>query len=118
MGRTERGLRHESDVLLRQLDGHVASLRLDREDGRLAEQAAATLRRLIAETASASAADRARVRAAVHYFMLRRSARGFRRPPRGLRDNVRVVNELLTALGRDDLAIGTEAVPEPRLTLT
>ncbi|HKS98240.1 MAG TPA: hypothetical protein VJT31_01820 [Rugosimonospora sp.] len=112
--RPERGHRHESDVLLRQLDGHVAGLRLNREDARLAEQVAAALRRLVTETASASAADRARVRAAVHFFMLRRDGRGFRRPLRGLRDNVRVVNELLATLGRDDLAVRTEVpVPEP-----
>jgi hypothetical protein len=119
MVRVERGLRHETDVLLRQLDGHLASLRvrrMSREDVGLAEQAAAVLRRLVMETASASAADRARVRAAVHFFMLRRNGRGFRRPVRGLRDNVRVVNELLVALGRDDLAIRDEPpvpVPEP-----
>jgi hypothetical protein len=104
----ERGFRHESDVLLRQLDGHLASLRLNRDhaDVRLAEQVAAALRRLVTETGSASAVDRARVRAAVHFFMLRRDARGFRRPLRGgLADHVRVVNELLTTLGRDDLAI-------------
>ncbi|MEN3308047.1 MAG: hypothetical protein V7603_4249 [Micromonosporaceae bacterium] len=107
MIRSERGLRHESDVLLRQLDGHLASLRMTRDhvDVRLAEQVAAALRRLVTETGSASAVDRARVRAAVHFFMLRRDARGFRRPLRGLADHIRVVNELLSTLGRDDLAI-------------
>ncbi len=115
-GGGHRGDRHESEVLLRQLDGHLASLRATRGyvDVLLAEQVAGALRRLIVETASASAVDRARVRAAVHCFMLRRDGRGFRRRLRGLRDNVRVVNELLSTLGRDDLAIRTEVpVPEP-----
>lgn len=117
MGRAERDLRHESDVLLRQLDGHLASLRLAREDLGLAEQVAAALRRLVTETSSASAADRARVRAAVHLFMLRRDRRGFRRARRGQGDDVRVVNELLSTLGREDLTVRSEvpaaALPEP-----
>ncbi len=115
MGRAERGLKHESDVLLRQLDGHLASLRLAREDVGLAEQVAAALRRLVMETSSASAVDRARVRAAVHFFMLRRDRRGFHRPRRGQREDIRVVNELLTTLGREDLAVSAEvpvALPE------
>jgi hypothetical protein len=118
MARVDRGLRHESDVLLRQLDGHLASLRLTRGlvDVRLAEQVAAALRRLITETSSASAVDRARVRAAVHFFMLRRDAQGFRRPLRGQHEHVRVINELLRTLGRKDLMIAIEGsvrMPEP-----
>ena len=70
----------ESEILLRRLDGHLAGLRLDGDPREypVAERLDAALRRLIAETASASAADRARVRAAVHYFVLRPS-RGERR---------------------------------------
>jgi hypothetical protein len=112
MGRADRGFKQDSDVLLRQVDGRLASLRLAREDVRLAEQVAAALRRLITETASASAVDRARVRAAVHFFMLRRDGRGLRRPLR-VGDTVRVVNELLMALGRADLAVSPEAPPVP-----
>jgi hypothetical protein len=115
MRRGERGARHESDVLLRQLDGHLAGLRLAREDMSAAEQVAAALRQLIIDTASSSAADRARVRAAVHLFILRREARGRQRPPRGHRDgdSLRMVNELLGTLGRGDLAVGPVPVPEP-----
>jgi hypothetical protein len=82
---------HESEVLLRQLDRHLAGLRLDREpaDVEVAEQLVAALRRLITETAFASAADRARVRAAVHYFVRRRS--------RAVAEDVRVINEILAA---------------------
>src|SRR2546423_6926128 len=100
---------HESEVLLRQLDRHLAGLRVDREpaDIALAEHLAATLRRLVTETALVSAADRARVRAAVHYFVLRR---GDRRT-RALTEDVRVVNEILRLLGRPDLAVSL--TPEP-----
>jgi hypothetical protein len=110
--RLRPGDRHESDVLLRQLDGHLASLHLMRErvDVGLAEQVAAALRRLVKETASASAVDRARVRAAVHFFMLRRGTRRLH----GFTDHVKVVNELLRALGRDDLAIVGGAVQGPQ----
>jgi hypothetical protein len=80
---------HESEVLLRQLDRHLASLRVHGEpaDVDLAEHLVAALRRRITETAFASAADRARVRAAVHYFVRRRS--------RPLTEDVRVINEIL-----------------------
>ena len=82
---------HESEVLLRQLDRHLAGLRRhgDPADVALAEELAAALRRLVTETAVASAADRAKVRAAVHYFVRRRG--------RGVADEVRVVNEILSA---------------------
>lgn len=84
----------EPDVLLQQLDGHLARLRdiagqTDRGIG-------AALRRLVAETASASAADRAQVRAAVHLYMLRRGRGGH------------WISEILTALGRQDLLVLTE----------
>jgi len=61
----------------------------DPADVALAEELAAALRRLVTETAVASAADRAKVRAAVHYFVRRRG--------RGVADEVRVVNEILSA---------------------
>ena len=100
---------NESELLLRQLDGHLADLRVDRDpvEFALAEHLAADLRQLVAETASASAAERARVRAAVHYFVVgrhvRRTGRAFAGgPPTGRRagsrpitEDVRVVNAIL-----------------------
>jgi len=82
----------ESEILVRRLDRYLAGLRLSGNPEELpaAERVAEVLRRVIAETASASAADRARVRAAVHYFVLR----GDRRP-RAIAEDVRVVNAIL-----------------------
>jgi hypothetical protein len=97
-----RGIRHESDVLLRQLDGHLARLdaRRDHHELALAERIAGRLRQLIADTIKASAVDRARVRAAVHYFVVRPVHLG-----------LWVVNDILRDLGRHDLLI-----PEPALS--
>lgn len=97
-----RSHQHESDVLLRQLDGHLARLEARREHHELAlaERIAAQLRQLITETVRASAVDRARVRAAVHYFVVRPVHLG-----------LWVVNDILRDLGRDDLLI-----PEPALS--
>ena len=101
-----RGSRHDSDVLVKQLDSRLARLKAgqgtasgDRPAADLAtaELVAAQLRQLIAETSQASAADRARVRAAVHYFLGRR---GRDRRPRTLAENVRVINEIIGELGR------------------
>src|SRR6266545_1642133 len=86
-----------SAALLRQLDRYLAGLR-----------------RLVVETATASAADRARVRAAVHYVALRRgfpAPRGERRPTRGVAEDVRVVNDILQRLGRADLVVADPIVP-------
>jgi hypothetical protein len=98
-----RGKRHESDVLLRQLDGHLARLEARREHHELvlAERIAAKLRELISDTVRASAVDRARVRAAVHYFVVRPVHLG-----------LWVVNDILRDLGRDDLLI-----PEPAFSV-
>jgi hypothetical protein len=107
------GARHESDVLLRQLDRHVAGLRHRRTeaDVLLAERVAAALRRLVTETAQASAADRARVRAAVHYFVLRREGRGERHPARPVTEDVWVVNHIMGTLGRHDLVVSLTREP-------
>jgi hypothetical protein len=96
---------HESEILLRRLDGHLASLRLERNptDYLIAQRLAGALRRLVTETTFASAADRARVRAAVHYFVLR--PRGDRRVARPMAEDVRVVNEILRLLDRADLMV-------------
>ena len=103
-----RGIRHETDVLVRQLDGRLATLRavpspslLELE---LAERVVENLRRLITDTTRASAADRARVRAAVHYFLGLRNTRE-RRPRRSLLDDITVVNAIVRDLGRQDLVV-------------
>lgn len=100
--RERRGDRHESDVLLWQLDRHLARLKAREEfdDLALAEHISSHLRQLIADTTRASAVDRARVRAAVHYFVVRPVHLG-----------LWVVNDILRDLGRDDLLI-----PEPALS--
>lgn len=68
----ERGLHHDTEVLLRQVDGLVALLRLrhDRVEPAAVERFADALRALIVASGPASAADRARVRATVHYYMV------------------------------------------------
>jgi hypothetical protein len=108
-----RGARHETDLLLRQLDRHVAGLRhrLSDIDLALAERIADVLSRLVAETAQASAADRARVRAAVHYFVLRREGRGERRAERPVTEDAWVVNHIMGTLGRHDLIVSLETEP-------
>ena len=98
-----RSHQHESDVLLRQLDGHLARLEARNEHQEqlaLATRIAARLRELITDTMRSSAVDRARVRAAVHYFVVRPIHLG-----------LWVVNDIMRDLGRDDLLI-----PEPALT--
>lgn len=83
--------RHECDVLIRQIDRRLARLRTAANvDTALAERIADVLRRLVVDTAQASAADRARVRAAVHYFLVRRA------------DDARVVNRIVRDLGHAD----------------
>jgi hypothetical protein len=114
---THRMLRQDCEILLRQIDGRLATLRSRRSDAdelAAAERTAAALRQLVADTAGASAADRARVRAAVHYFASGGRARtpswrygspGFagrrndRRTGGSVGDDVRVVNEILRDLG-------------------
>ncbi len=95
----------ESEILIRRLDRYLAGLRPsdDPADLAVAGRLAEALRRVVAETASASAADRARVRAAVHYVVLRRA--------RPIAEDVRVVNEILLLLDRPDLTI--RLTPEP-----
>ena len=124
----QRAIRQESEVLLRQLDAYLAALRTGRSatDVGHAERMAAALRQLIADTARSSAVDRARVRAAVHYFVYRgatgATGDGPARAGGGARlalltggraaverrrqgDDDRVVNDLLRDLGRADLIV-------------
>ncbi|UWZ38280.1 hypothetical protein Drose_08545 [Dactylosporangium roseum] len=112
-----RAVRQESEVLSRQLEAYLGALRTGRPaaDVDRAERVAAALRRLIADTADASAVDRARVRAAVHYFVCQGPARGGARLAlltggRVVADRRRagdecVVNDLLRELGRPDLVV-------------
>jgi hypothetical protein len=94
------------------LDAHLAGLRLERDPTAyaLAERIAVALAKLVMETAFASAADRALVRGAVHYFVLRPS-RSDRRAVRPMTEDLRVVNDILRALDRPDLVVSL--VPEP-----
>jgi hypothetical protein len=115
---TQRGLQHDTDVLIRKVNNHLVSLRTTpgRHDLVLAELLAASLRALVISTSRASAADRARVRAAVHYFVLRRDTRHDRRSNRSLVDDLRVVNRIAQDLGRHDLVVsydGLVAEPAP-----
>lgn len=110
-----RTFRHESDVLLRQLDGHLARLHgrdghseHDGQDLAVAERIAHHLRKLITVTVRSSAVDRARVRAAVHYFVVRRRDARHVRPSHV---DIWVVNDIIRDLGRLDLLI-----PEPSLS--
>lgn len=116
-------------MLLRKLDSYLGALPTVSPDADVAqaERMAAALRQLIADTARSSAVDRARVRAAVHYFVSRGAsatnvaararagvgryallpgARLERRVSRAVADDDRVVNELLRELGRADLVVG------------
>jgi hypothetical protein len=111
-----RGAQHDTDILLRQVNSHVADLRfaVHPNELALAERLAVSLRELIRSTVRASAVDRARVRAAVHYFVLRHDARHARLPARPLRVDQRVVNEIVRDLGREDLLVDYEPIA-PRL---
>jgi hypothetical protein len=105
-----RSSRNETDVLLTQLDGHMARIQAGRDSSEfaLAERIAHHLRQLIRETVRASAVDRARVRAAVHYFVVRHRDHRHVRPAHV---DVWVVNDIIRDLGRHDLLI-----PEPALS--
>lgn len=97
-----RGVGQDSDVLIRQLDSRLARLRAgtggqSTTDLETAELVAAELRRLVTQTTQSCAADRARVRAAVRYFLGRP---GRERRPQALAENVRVINEIIGDLGR------------------
>ena len=110
-----------TDVLIRKVDSHLATLRtgLQGPELELAEALARCLRELVVATAHSSAADRGLVRAAVHYFVLRRESRGKLLPVRSLTAAQRVVNKAVRQLGRPDLLVETprrdRAAPDPAL---
>lgn len=110
----ERGFQHECDVLLRLVDSQLAILRgrCRGEELALAERIASVLRELVVTTSRASAADRARVRAAVHYFALREGRA--RRGGRSLAGDQRMINEVVLRLNRPDLALDA-ALPDTAL---
>ncbi|MEO3777376.1 hypothetical protein ABGB16_11095 [Micromonospora sp. B11E3] len=103
----ERGCGPGTDVLIRKVDGHLAALRagLQGPELELAERLAFCLRELVRQTAHSSAADRGQVRAAVHYFVLRRESRGRLLSVRSLAAAQRVVNKVVLQLGRPDLLV-------------
>jgi hypothetical protein len=105
----ERGSGPGTDVLIRKVDSHLAALRarLQGPELELAEELARCLRELVVATAHSSAADRGLVRAAVHYFVLRRESRGKLLPVRSLAAAQRVVNKAVRQLGRLDLLVET-----------
>jgi hypothetical protein len=103
----ERSTRPGTDILIRKVDSHVTALRagLHGPELELAERLASCLRELVVSTAQASAADRAQVRAAVHYFVLRRESRGRLLSVRSLAAAQRLVNKAASQLGRPDLVV-------------
>ena len=103
----QRSFEPGTDVLIRKVDRRLAAVRtgLSGPELELAERLAAVLRELVVSTAQASAADRAQVRAAVHYFVLRRESRGRLLPVRSLAAVQRVVNKVVVQLGRPDLLV-------------
>ncbi|MBQ1026621.1 hypothetical protein [Micromonospora sp. C95] len=103
----ERSSGPGTDILIRKVDSHVTALRagLHGPDLELAERLASCLRELVVSTAQASAADRAQVRAAVHYFVLRRESRGRLLSVRSLAAAQRLVNRAASQLGRADLVV-------------
>ena len=96
-----------TDVLTRRVETYLTLARtgLHGADLDLAERLADCLRTLVAVTATASAADRARVRAAVHALVLRREANGRVLPRRSLAAAQQVINQVVRQLGRPELAV-------------
>ncbi|MER7440929.1 hypothetical protein [Micromonospora avicenniae] len=116
----QRNVEPGSDVLIRKVDSHLAAVRagLRGPELELAERLGRCLRELVVSTAHASAADRGQVRAAVHYFVLRRESRGRLLSVRSLAAAERVVQRVARQLGRADLlaepAIEDRTGPDPR----
>lgn len=111
----ERGFRPGTDVLIRKVDSRLAALRagLHGTELELAEELARRLRELVVATARSSAADRALVRAAVHYFVLRRGSRDARLPVRSLADAQRVVDRTARQLANSHPTAASRRDPAP-----
>ncbi|MDG4802236.1 hypothetical protein [Micromonospora sp. WMMD980] len=111
----ERGFRPGTDVLIRKVDSRLATLRggLRGTELELAEELARQLRELVVATARSSAADRALVRAAVHYFVLRRESRDARLPVRSLADAQRVVDRTARHLAVPHPPVAARREPAP-----
>ncbi|MBU8859519.1 MULTISPECIES: hypothetical protein [unclassified Micromonospora] len=107
----ERGFGPGTDLLLRKVDSRLTALRagLHGPDLELAEELARRLREMILATARSSAADRARVRAAVHYFVQRRETRDARLPVRSLAAAQRAADRAASQLGCADLTAERQA---------
>ncbi|MEV0152310.1 hypothetical protein AB0H57_01010 [Micromonospora sp. NPDC050686] len=107
-----------TDVLIRKVDSHLAALRatLQGAELELAERLADCLKELVGCTAQASAADRGQVRAAVHFFVLRRESRGRLLSVRSLAAAQRVVNRVAIQLDRPDLAVEVRPARETALS--
>ncbi|BCJ57824.1 hypothetical protein [Micromonospora endophytica] len=103
----ERSSGPGTDVLIRKVDSRLVALRagLHGADLELAERVAGCLRELVHSTAQASAADRAQVRIAVHYFVLRRESRGKLLAVRSLAAAQRMVDRAALRVGRPDLTV-------------
>ncbi|WP_341719646.1 hypothetical protein QQG74_07985 [Micromonospora sp. FIMYZ51] len=103
----ERSPGSGTDVLIRKVDSRLVALRagLHGPDLELAERLAGCLRELVHSTAQASAVDRAQVRVAVHYFVLRRESRGRLLSVRSLTATQRLVDRAALRLGRPDLTV-------------
>jgi hypothetical protein len=118
MTSVQRDVPDGTDVLIRKVNRHLAAIRGGLRGGELdlAERLADCLRELVLATAAASAADRARVRAAVHHFVWRRDGRGHVPPVRSLAATQQVVNKVVVHLGRPDLLVAVPsatASPQP-----
>ncbi|WP_089153763.1 hypothetical protein [Micromonospora sp. NBS 11-29] len=111
----ERGFQPGTDVLIRKVDSRLAALRvgLHGPELELAEELARRLRELVVATARSSAADRAVVRAAVHYFVLRRESRDARLPVRSLATAERVIDKAVRHLGHPSPAGQIRRDPAP-----
>ena len=110
MAAVQRDFRPGTDELIVKIDSYLAAARAGLREGDLllVEQLACCLRELVIQTSQASAAERAQVRAAVHYLVLRRDAQRHL-PLRSLANARRVVNRVALNLGRPDLLVESPA---------
>ncbi|MGA3488446.1 hypothetical protein ACK8GG_10585 [Micromonosporaceae bacterium DT55] len=110
MAAVQRDFRPGTDELIVKIDSYLAAARAGLREGDLAlvERLVGCLHELVIQTSQASAADRAQVRAAVHYLVPRREAQRHL-PLRSLANAQRVVNRVALNLGRPDLLVEPSA---------